>query len=780
MQVAMSIGQLMLALRSMRPPSLQANLIAQQICNDCIEIVEESKKHDGASLSGRHAIAMNAIPLFILPDLPPCAAAQLMHHYTDELLSDTPTCREVASVGISAMLLPVYRPYITGQYSENTQRMSGESVASALNALRNRLEKDGKDFLPRLIKMMAYDHHALNEAPEGGQSAQMASMSSDEGAVIAATSTLFRNLEWPSPTSSGKAIRAGEFMTRYARMCQLLVEASPSLVLSILRDSLQEVLSKPQDGDRAMVAACAEVMAGILASGKSFESNEEFESPWLQWVGDCLAKALDNAPLDLLSLWGECVLRFGINGLREKHISDSAIKLMVDSFVPDGQAQKGITASSDLSKRVFYLSEIFEEMSKSMPLGHPPGPVSPSSYMKDFMMLCVENLPGLASKGSESDMGRQDVAVLVATVTLAALLMERGQLSSSEPQSSMSGKLLKEVNHMLDGFFEQFDSAAECLFVNNKDRFATDKPKSAMEIDNPAANGTNDQIAAPEDCEILDREVLARVAFGCEIVYQLLASSSSLASPYIIRMLKNIMKVSELIPSSAQFVGSVVRLTLRACKYQTLEPCYINAFFESLLESCKGQLWTERAAALSTLQYFWFRNVFLLGECGSEKVIRVAMCLLVDSKHEVRELASATVSGVIKALPVDKQAAIRREILDKVMEVFPERKRRRIAKASKAGETQEHTLAERHGGALSLRALVMSSPYDVPTWLPEVLMTLVRISSEPAPVKTTVTAALADFRRTHEEGGLQEMKDVMTLEQWEAIRDVATPASYFV
>jgi proteasome activator subunit 4 len=59
-------------------------------------------------------------------------------------------------------------------------------------------------------------------------------------------------------------------------------------------------------------------------------------------------------------------------------------------------------------------------------------------------------------------------------------------------------------------------------------------------------------------------------------------------------------------------------------------------------------------------------------------------------------------------------------------------------------------------------------------------MTLVRISSEPAPVKTTVTAALADFRRTHEEGGLQEMKDVLTLEQWEAIRDVATPASYFV
>jgi proteasome activator subunit 4 len=59
-------------------------------------------------------------------------------------------------------------------------------------------------------------------------------------------------------------------------------------------------------------------------------------------------------------------------------------------------------------------------------------------------------------------------------------------------------------------------------------------------------------------------------------------------------------------------------------------------------------------------------------------------------------------------------------------------------------------------------------------------MALVRLASEPAPIKTTVTKALGEFRRTHEEGGLVEVKDVLTPEMWEAIRDVASPASYFV
>lgn len=43
-----------------------------------------------------------------------------------------------------------------------------------------------------------------------------------------------------------------------------------------------------------------------------------------------------------------------------------------------------------------------------------------------------------------------------------------------------------------------------------------------------------------------------------------------------------------------------------------------------------------------------------------------------------------------------------------------------------------------------------------------------------------MTKTLAEFRRTHEEAGLAEARDSLTPEQWEAIRDVASPATYFV
>jgi proteasome activator subunit 4 len=81
---------------------------------------------------------------------------------------------------------------------------------------------------------------------------------------------------------------------------------------------------------------------------------------------------------------------------------------------------------------------------------------------------------------------------------------------------------------------------------------------------------------------------------------------------------------------------------------------------------------------------------------------------------------------------------------------------------------------------LGLKACVLSTPYDVPAWLPGVLMALVRLAPEPPPLRSSVTKALAEFRRTHEEAGLNEVREALSEEQWEAIRDVASPASYFV
>ena len=46
--------------------------------------------------------------------------------------------------------------------------------------------------------------------------------------------------------------------------------------------------------------------------------------------------------------------------------------------------------------------------------------------------------------------------------------------------------------------------------------------------------------------------------------------------------------------------------------------------------------------------------------------------------------------------------------------------------------------AEKHAVVLGLKAFVLAHPYDVPVWLPDLLLLLVRASFQPAPIKTSV------------------------------------------
>ena len=61
------------------------------------------------------------------------------------------------------------------------------------------------------------------------------------------------------------------------------------------------------------------------------------------------------------------------------------------------------------------------------------------------------------------------------------------------------------------------------------------------------------------------------------------------------------------------------------------------------------------------------------------------------------------------------------------------------------------TLLDAHAAVLGVSALVLAWPYEVPSWLPELLMvTANKFSTSRAPVSTTVRDLLAQFRKTHQ------------------------------
>lgn len=59
-----------------------------------------------------------------------------------------------------------------------------------------------------------------------------------------------------------------------------------------------------------------------------------------------------------------------------------------------------------------------------------------------------------------------------------------------------------------------------------------------------------------------------------------------------------------------------------------------------------------------------------------------------------------------------------------------------------AGSQTVENVAEKHAVVMGLKACVLSAPYDVPLWLPDILMALVRSASEPNPIRDTARYVL--------------------------------------
>ena len=66
------------------------------------------------------------------------------------------------------------------------------------------------------------------------------------------------------------------------------------------------------------------------------------------------------------------------------------------------------------------------------------------------------------------------------------------------------------------------------------------------------------------------------------------------------------------------------------------------------------------------------------------------------------------------------------------------------------------SLSEKHAALLGLKAFVLTTPYDVPPWLSDVLMALVRAAGEPAPIKKTVRCCSVIAANDNTEKGLRD------------------------
>ncbi|KAM4771368.1 proteasome activator complex subunit 4 [Rhinophrynus dorsalis] len=209
-----------------------------------------------------------------------------------------------------------------------------------------------------------------------------------------------------------------------------------------------------------------------------------------------------------------------------------------------------------------------------------------------------------------------------------------------------------------------------------------------------------------------------------------------------------------------------------------LYPEQVPLVLDVLKQTAKSNSWHARYTVLTYVQTMVFYNLFIfLHNKDTVQSIRwLVLQLMADEQLEVREMAATTLSGLLQCnfLSMDDSMQAHFEQLCKTR--LPKKRKRDLGLA--VDTIPSGDLVKRHAGVLGLSACILSSPYDVPTWMPQLLMDLSAHLNDPQPIEMTVKKTLSNFRRTHHDNW-QEHKQQFTDDQLVVLTDLLVSPCYY-
>ncbi|KAF9164493.1 hypothetical protein DFQ26_001384 [Actinomortierella ambigua] len=207
--------------------------------------------------------------------------------------------------------------------------------------------------------------------------------------------------------------------------------------------------------------------------------------------------------------------------------------------------------------------------------------------------------------------------------------------------------------------------------------------------------------------------------------------------------------------------------------------------------------WHIRNNLLPVVQIFFFTNLFSMRVDMMVQVMDAISGMLLDPQIEVRQLAAKTLAGIVRCSQRDATQKLISNFETLLSTPLPSRKRAREARSTessssssnaiaadaigkKAPQTEGYTdaVVKRHAGVLGLAALLEAFPYEVPSWMPSVMVRLADFQADPPPISTTVKKAFADFRRTHQDTWHEDQK-MFDYDQLEVLSNMLISPSYY-
>ena len=259
----------------------------------------------------------------------------------------------------------------------------------------------------------------------------------------------------------------------------------------------------------------------------------------------------------------------------------------------------------------------------------------------------------------------------------------------------------------------------------------------------------------------------------------------------------------DLLPFFCQFIGTetdqeVSQACLRALCF--LSVCivppdvipYVLSMVETVLQSTS---WKSKLSILEFLQVFVFTNFMsiCLHKEWVEKTEMLTTSMLADENANVQQKASKVLGGLIHSNFLDE------EYQEKVLQKFRMKIRIKMSRKKSSGgksrpgtkfekstksnvrktlTTDKQAMAEFHSGILGLCAIVEAYPYDVPKFVPDILIELEKHLHDPQPIPKTIKKTLQEFKRTHQDNWA-EHKLKFTEDQLLIMTDLLVSPNYY-
>eukprot|EP00892_Ulva_mutabilis_P003225 jgi/Ulvmu1/12903/UM098_0091.1 len=578
--------------------------------------------------------------------------------------------------------------------------------------------------------------------------------------------TLHLSPEPQGPSKDPSASQRGPLhgiSLRLTYFLEALMRIAPESIIAAVQGpavAFSKLPPEKQALEASMEYTVVEICIAAMCSGAAFAPcGPGGTTPWLAWVQQVLQESYSGAPQDRCAVVAYAVARTvrfigneAVGTLQyapEVAVADveGVLNTVTEEVCRLVGAWSGNSASDTKhAQMLVYAVDLLMQLQSER-----PSPIGAAS-LQSLLSCCRTIVPGSASHPLQTVRLAASTLILVylGAIRSSMPLMENPEADRAR-KDSLSGEALQSVT-------ETYASAQRALEAAR----ASHGPGNGSAMDTDVLEGGAAEVEQWES-SIGYAAGLTSTLTMCTFLTPMLHDVALVALPWVI-------DVQSLQHAQLQGLTLTIRRVIVLLKNFTFEKADVQRVVAIVLHALELPAWQARGSALSFMQSLWFRNFFALRPEELQALVQACDRCLQDDKLEIRSLAGVTLSGLLKVIPPVLEVPLRNNILQQGRKAFP---------AGRMQHGPESTVMTQHSCVIRLAALLSSSPYTICDWMDEVLMMIARAARRPAPVRTAATAALGEFRKTHETSESEPLKERLKPEIWEGIMDVTLQTSYF-